>query len=227
MKSEENCAGGKTVILFPGDKLEKVPKTHRALLTASIREAFGDPSVHFRQVAEICPFPPMKAWLGSLLKEGDWKLALHRGDPPEWTSAAFDWNSSKVRGAEITPSKEDPPATLPAVFQSYYLLVDSIRWMPFGGAGGLEGCRDHIPVSTFRVDHLGTNVDPAKTFVFGWSPGGDMLVYAHDGRGGWLCHENGKVHWLGSIADTIEWVFAELLADRCPDFDYSWTSSIC
>ena len=49
-----------------------------------------------------------------------------------------------------------------------------------------------------------------------------MLVYTKDGRGGWCCHENGKVHLLGTIEDTINWVYGELLAGRCPDFDYSW-----
>jgi hypothetical protein len=27
---------------------------------------------------------------------------------------------------------------------------------------------------------------------------------------------------LGTIDDTINWVYAELLAGRCPDFDYDW-----
>jgi hypothetical protein len=49
-----------------------------------------------------------------------------------------------------------------------------------------------------------------------------MLIYTEDGRGGWLCHENGKIHLLGTIEDTILWVYGELLANRCPDFDYSW-----
>ena len=45
-----------------------------------------------------------------------------------------------------------------------------------------------------------------------------MIVYTADGRGGWLCHENGEIRLLGSVLDTIDWVYGELLADRCPDF---------
>jgi hypothetical protein len=35
-------------------------------------------------------------------------------------------------------------------------------------------------------------------------------------------HEDGQIHLLGSVLDTIDWVYGELLADRCPDFNDSW-----
>ncbi len=60
------------------------------------------------------------------------------------------------------------------------------------------------------------------TFIFGWSLCGNMLIYTTSGRAGWLCHENGRIHLLGTIKDTIQWVYGELLANRCPEFDSNW-----
>jgi hypothetical protein len=75
------------------------------------------------------------------------------------------------------------------------------RWRPVSGLGGL------IPERRY----------PDSLQVWGHDGCGDMLVYTDDGRGGWLEHEEGYVRWIGSIAETIEWVFAELLAGREPD----------
>jgi hypothetical protein len=223
MLIEKNEAGGKSVFLAAGDSLADVPKSHRELLTPRIREIFTDPEEHFRQAADSCPFSTMAAWLRALLSEGNWVLALHRGKPASWTEAGFLWFSENVCSAEITPAKEEALSTLPRSLQKYYSLVDGVRWMEFGSAGGLNGCEEHTPLTEFSHFKLhGAEIDPTKTFIFGWSPGGNMLIYTEDGRGGWLCHENGKIHLLGSIEDTILWVYGELLVNRCPDFDYSW-----
>ena len=86
---------------------------------------------------------------------------------------------------------------------------------------------DGLAVGFERIDEFvdfefGADVDPARTFVFGCSDCGDMIIYTAEGRGGWLCHENGKIHLLGTIEDTIEWVYSELLANRFPEFDHKW-----
>jgi len=222
MLVEKNEAGGKSVFLSAGDSLAKIPKTHRDLLTPRIQEVFADPEEHFRRVADACPFSKMAAWLRALMSEGAWVLALHRGKPATWTEAGFLWFSESVYGAEITPAKEEIPSTIPSVLRKYYSLVDGVRWMDFGSAGGLNGCGEHTPLTEFsHYKFHGADIDPAKAFIFGWSPCGDMLIYTTDDRGGWVCHENGKVHLLGTIKDTIQWVYAELLANRCPEFDYS------
>lgn len=225
MRSEKNEAGGKSVVLYPGDDLKKVPKSHRMLLTPQLREAFHDPHSYFLRVAERCPFPSMAAWLRAVIADGVWELDLHRAGPSipvEWTEAGIVWWSDDVRSAEITPARESVRADLPPALRQYYALVDRVSWMPFGCAGGLAGGGDHEPLTTFDYTYHGADIDPARTFVMGWSPGGDMLIYTADGRGGWFCHENGKIHLLGTIEDTIEWVYSELQADRCPDFDYGW-----
>ena len=80
-----------------------------------------------------------------------------------------------------------------------------------------------MPLSNIPREFYGAEINPDNTFVFGWSPCGDMLIYTSDDRSGWACHENGKIHLLGSTADTLEWTFAELLADKCPEWDgKSW-----
>jgi hypothetical protein len=222
MLVEKNEGGGKSVFLTAGDRLTKVPKSHRELLIPCIQEAFADPSAHFLRVAKICPFPQMAKWLKALVAGGTWMLGLHRGDQPGWTQAGFLWFSDEVRSAEISPSIGEPLPNQPTTLQRYYSLVDCVSWMPFGCAGGLEGCRGHPPLTEFYYDLHAASIDPNKTFAFGFSPNGDTLIYTEDDRAGWLCHENGRIHLLGSVKDTIQWVYKELLADRCPEFDYGW-----
>src|SRR5205823_5457754 len=127
------------------DCLTKVPKSHCDLVTSHIRKVFADPSAHFFQVANSCPFSPMAKWLKALVAEGTWMLGLHRGDPPTWTQAGFLWWSDKVRSAEIGPSSGEALPDHPKTLREYYSLVDQVSWMPFGCAGGLEGCRVHTP----------------------------------------------------------------------------------
>jgi hypothetical protein len=104
MEVEKNEGDGKSVFLTAGDRLTKVPRSHRDLVTPRIREVFADPPAHFLQVAKSCPFPPMAKWVKALVADGTWMLGLHRGDPPTWTQAGFEWLSDKVRSAEIGPS---------------------------------------------------------------------------------------------------------------------------
>jgi hypothetical protein len=167
----------------------------------------------------------MALWLRSLTAAGEWELALHRGDAPvpeEWSAAGIRWLSDDVQSAEIAPASGTVASDLPPALNQYYSLVDTVSWMPFGCAGGLDGGSNHTPLTAFPYTYRGADIDPARTFVFGAGSGGDLLSYTQDGRGGWFCHENGKIHLLGSIETTIDWVYAELQADRCPDFDYDW-----
>jgi hypothetical protein len=219
MEIEINDASGKSVWLFADDNLDEAPESHRDLITPSIRAVFSDPPAYFREIWSRCPFAKMKAWLGVLLEENNWALVLHRGDPPEWNSAGFAWASDNVLGAEITPASSSIPVDLPEALRRYYSLSDDVRWIEFGGAGGFNGCREQTPISDIGA-HYTANVDAAKTFIFGWSPSGDMLIYTVEDKAGWLSHENGQVLWLGSIADTIDWVYNELLNNRVPDLDY-------
>lgn len=221
MEIEENDGGGKSVILDATDDLGKIPRSHRPLLTPELRDAFSDPYAHFRRVAEVCPFPSMAAWLQALLKERLWELVLHRGKPKEWTAAGIRWLSETLGGPEIAPAKNGVPEDLPPDLGRYYALVDRVSWMPFGYPTGIHGCTEHPPLTDFYYTPSAVVIDPERTFVFGSSPCGDQLIYTKDGRGGWWCHETGTVYLLGTIAETIDWVYAERLAGRDAEFDYN------
>ncbi len=91
------------------------------------------------------------------------------------------------------------------------------NWLPFGRSGGLFGHADRLPLADYYHEDDGATIDTSRSFVFGASQGGDKLIYAEDGRGGWLCVGDGTIHLLGSIEDTINWVYAELLAGRLPE----------
>ena len=227
MRREKNEAGGISIILEGGDNLSKVPKSHRDLLTPAIRAAFDDPNAHFRRVAERTPFPSMAAWLEALVADGDWELALHRGNQPGWEAAGFGWWPEGTCGAEVAPSEGDVPSTLPPALREYYALVGGVSWMPFGIAGGLYGCCDHSALNRFNDLFGNEEFDPATTFSLGSDLCGDMLVYTRDGRGGWLFHERlfrkaDQIHPLGSIEDALNWAFGELLADRRPEAHPDW-----
>jgi hypothetical protein len=219
----DNDGDGKSVILVTGDRLDMVPKSHRNLLTPAIRKAFSNPTQYFGRIASRCPFSQMARWLKRLLADDDWELQLHRGIPKKWTMTGFLWCSERVRSAIIGTPSETDLGHYPKVLQRYYALVNQVQWMPFGCSGGLDGAGHATPLSEIGMDIHAVEVDPLRTFIWGTSPCGDMLIYTQDGRGGWLCHENGHIHLLGTIEATIDWVYGELLADQCPDYDYDWT----
>jgi hypothetical protein len=224
MRAEQNDAGGWSVLVFPGDDLNEVPASHRELLTPQLRDAFVDPRGYFMEISNRCPFFAMGRWLKALCADNDWHMALHRGIPDRWTGSGFQWYSNGVYHQEISPAGVAIRKDLPATLRLYYSLVDQVRWTSFGYAGGLDGCGEHTPLTNFGYAYRGAEIDAAQTFVMGASYCGDMLIYTSDGRGGWLCHETGNIHLMGTIEDTIEWAYAELLMGNCPEFDSKWRS---
>ncbi|HUE73040.1 MAG TPA: hypothetical protein VMP01_19300 [Pirellulaceae bacterium] len=219
MEFEDNEAGGKSIMLFASDALDDVPESHADLISPEVRRAFVDPIAYFRKAAADCPFRTMKSYLTSILKKESWVLMLHRGNPAEWNSAGFMLFADDVRTIEISPASDEVPVDWPPELRKYHSLVGPINWMTFGFAGGLGATT--TPLSDFPYEFHGMSVDPTRTYIFGDSFCGDMLFYTQDGRGGWFWHETGYLHGLGSIGDTIEWVYSELLADRTPEFDYA------
>lgn len=226
MRIEENAGGGDTVILEPGDDPAQVPETHRGLLSPMIRDVFVDPVSHFRDIASRSRFTSLSQWINALIADPKWELELNRGFPFDervnWTMTGFRWNSDSVAGALIgLPTRRDFHG-YPKSLADYYKLVDVVHCTIFGGAGGLYGADDHTSISEFLHDLRDADLCPEDVFVFGSSGCGDMMIYSVDDRGGWLCHENGHIHWLGSITDTVNWMFGELLKNREPEYDYSW-----
>ena len=221
MDIEENEGGGTSVLLVEGDDLASVPDSHMHLLSPQLRDAFRDPVSRFRDIAERCPFPEMARWLNALIDDPFWILELNQGDPQQFTSAGFYWLSETVRSASIDlPS--DARYDYPPALADYYSLVGRVDWTGFGCAGGLDGAGRHTPLRTFPYKYHGAEVNPDDVFVWGWSPCGDMIIWSKDGRGGWMSHETGHIHMLGTIEDLINWLFAKLVADECPEYDYEW-----
>ncbi len=228
MRIEDNCGGGDTVILGPGDDLSQTPETHRELISPMVRDAFVDPVGYFRDIANRSRFEELSRWINTLIAEPAWELELSRGYPYDervnWTMTGFRWNSDSITGALIgLPARHDFNA-YPSALAEYFRLVDVVHWSEFGGAGGLKGAVDHEPISEFWYDFKDAQLRPDEVFVFGFSACGDMLIYSTDDRGGWMCHENGHIHWLGSITSAINWIFRELLKDKEPEYDYTWAS---
>jgi hypothetical protein len=239
MRIEENAGGGETVLLQRGDNLALVPASHLDLISPKIRDAFADPVRYFRDIAGRSKFSALSRWINALTAEPQWELELNRGGYEQpaweleldcgdsdaecfnWTMVGFRWHSNSVTGALIGIPDERELSRYPATLARYYSLVDVVHWSIFGGAGGLEGAGDHDSIREFA--HLFPNPAccPTDVSVLGSSGCGDRLIYSQDGRGGWLCHEHGLVHWLGSIADLIEWIFSELLSKRQPEYDYN------
>jgi len=222
MEITENEGGGKTVRLFAGDRLVKVPKSHTELITPQIRQAFADPTAYFRSICERCSFQKMAKWLKTLIASNAWSLELHRGDPPANKMAGFLWDSQEVTPALVGPPTQFDTNKYPSDLQIYFSLVNQVHWNDFGNAGGLDGVGSHPPLSQFVFDYSGHDIDVKTASVWGWSFCGDMLIYTSDGRGGWFSHESQEVHMLGTIRKAINWVFAELWAGRTPEYDYDW-----
>ena len=222
MEIGEEEFGGTIVILQKGDSLRSVPRSHKRLVTRGIEAWWSDPTAAFAKVSSRAVTPKMSEWFRRMADSGEWRLQLHKASPDS-TAAGYWLSSPGIRGAEVEPPhekravKDAPPQLL-----KYYKLVGYVDWMGFGASGGIDGPQPHLSLSVYDFDYKGAKVDLARTYIFGHGPAGDMLIYTADGRGGWLCHENGKIHILGTVLDTIDWVYGELLADRCPDFDYSW-----
>ena len=210
--------GGTLVTLRQDDSLNSVPRSHRRLLTPEVEAWWAAPLQAVRGIADRAVTPNMGQWFRQMADSGSWRLELHKA--LDGTTRAGYWLSCPgIRGAEVGPPPAKPIVKhLPSTLSDYYRLVGHVDWMGFGASGGLDGPEGHPSLTTLSLDYHGADVDLARTFIFGWSPCGDMILYTADGRGGWLCHENGEIHLLGSVADTIDWIYGELLADCCPDF---------
>jgi hypothetical protein len=210
--------GGTRVVLRQGDSLRSVPRSHRRLVTAEIEAWWTDPVRVVRGIADRAVTPNMGQWFRRMADNGSWCLELHKSTHGAM-GAGYGLSCPGIRGAEVAPPPAKPVVKhLPAGLLDYYRLVGRVHWMGFGAAGGLDGLDGHMPLTAFGFNYHGADVELASTFAFGCSLCGDMIVCTADGRGGWLCHENGEIRLLGSVLYTVDWVYGELLADRCPDF---------
>jgi hypothetical protein len=164
----------------------------------------------------------MRHFLNDLVTGGRWELRLHTNDHGWPGTAAFAFLPKRVHSIEISLAGPLPIApSMPSSIQSFYSLVDWFHWSDYGGAGGLDCLEDHRIVHPFPDGFCGDQIDSRNTHVWGSTGCGDMFIYTSNDTGGMLCHENGFVHLIGTVADTIDWICSELTAGREPEFDYN------
>ena len=219
MQVQENQAGGESVILSQGDDLDRVPESHRDCITSAIQAAFGDPAEYFHSVADRCKFPLMIEWLRKVTT-GPWRLCLHDGRMfGQGLRGGFYFKSDRVLSATVYPAVAPIQHQLKQLAH-YYELIDAVHWDSFGCSGGLFGSSQLCGLSGFGLRPKSKQFPAKSTFVWGNSSCGDALICTDAGNAGFLSHETGEVHLLGTIDKAIEWVFGELLKNRTPEFDY-------
>ena len=101
-------------------------------------------------------------------------------------------------------------------------MVDWVHWTEYGGAGGLERGDNHDNIAHRGFQLKKSPVAASQVKNWGSTPCGDAYVYTLDGRGGLVSHENGHIHLLGTVGETIDWIFGKLCQNELPDFDYQW-----
>ncbi|MEK6236176.1 MAG: hypothetical protein N2C14_15830 [Planctomycetales bacterium] len=223
METKEDYPGT-TVLLGDDDSLDDVPESHQSLISDETRAVFADPAAYFSDVRDRCEFPKMKQWLARSVEQDEWQLELCLGETPDGivSSVQFIGPVEDVcpAGMEL-PDPEADLTSLPPALRDLHLLVDGVYWQSFGCAGGVDPASWHRSLKEAQV---GTPSEEfaRSTYVWGGSYCGDSLIHALDDRGGWLSHETLKVHWIGTIAETLDWLFGEMLAGREPNYDYSW-----
>jgi hypothetical protein len=94
-----------------------------------------------------------------------------------------------------------------------------VLWENIGWAGGLFPADRHVSLSEYGFRSKSKSFPTKRSVVFGNTSSGDVLVHSDNGQAGILSHETGRGYTLGAIGDTLEWVFAELLAGRKPEID--------
>jgi hypothetical protein len=223
MRVFQNQGGGTTIELSAGDDLAKVPESHKDIVTPEIRTVFADPAAHFRKIATLCEIPSLAGWLSKLTETGRWWLVLHEGGfYDRETTAGFYWRSSAVTSAMISLPQPTLSPRMPDGFRHCYSLVDIVHWAEFGFSGGILGSQQHIPLAAFQVHRpKKKGFDPKKCVVWANSSCWDLLVHNDAGRCAFVSHESGRTHELGKVEQALEWVFAQLLDNRRPEFPYS------
>jgi hypothetical protein len=220
MRTEENCAGADTVIVQPRDRLETVPVSHKYLVSPAITKVFEDPVAHFRDIAERTPFEEMRLYLQKLLARPKWVLNLHTNAFDSPGIAAFEFFSAAVHPVQIAPGNRQARCGGVSEMTGFYRQIGWLHWTVYGGADGLDTSPDEsFAECEFHMDVPG--IDSTATFSFGSTACGDWFIYDKSGRAGMLSHESLRVHWIGTVADTINWIFHELRHKRTPEFDYN------
>jgi hypothetical protein len=219
MKALSNFGGGTTLVLAEGDDLRSVPESHRDIISDAVRDAFRDPVAHFSEIATRTMIPNLRSYLSNFVAGGRWTLLLadtYMMDRA--TIAAFQW---------LHPGQHACMLGLPTAdcgddrFAPFYDCLSMVHWASIGFAGGIVPYRNQIFIANYGTSSTNPTFPADTSKVFGNSSCGDMMVCNSSGDAGYLSHENGASYVIGTLPETLDWIFGELLQDRTPEFDYS------
>lgn len=223
MEQEPNQAGGETIWLMPEESLADLPPTHQPLITPEIRTAFAAPKKYFLELAAKTELPGLAKFLEQLVGGGRCALLLATADEMfGGPRMAFQWwvpGSAAPTQLLIEPGTFALPEHAPTGFKQLFSCVRWIHWSEVGYGGGLFHADEQPTLRDYGATCRSKLFPPAATRIFGSNSCGDMLIYNQD-EAGFLSHENGKAYSLGSVAQTLNWIFEELRQGREPAFDY-------
>jgi hypothetical protein len=219
MLKRPNDCGGTTLILADGDNLDVVPDSHRDIVTEAIRDAFVDPSSHFRQIAARTPLRNLRDYLAAFVEQGKWMLILADTYMMERaTIGAFQWFHPSMYGCMFALATSGP---VDPRFAPLYSDIELAHWGSIGHAGGILPSHEHIPLSVYGAPSTNPTFPVDSSTVFATSPCGDMMIYNAHGDAGYLSHESGASYVVGTIPEMLDWMFGQLMQDQLPEFDYS------
>ena len=225
MEQEPNQAGGETIWVVPEESLDEVPASHRALNTEEIRQAFASPKAYFLELAKKVSLPGFALYLEQLATTGRCALLLATAEEMfGGPRVAFQWwvpsRGVGPRQLLIEPGKSTLDESSAAGFQTLFSHVRWLHWAEIGCSGGLLSPHEQPTLKQYGSVCNNKLFPATTTCVFGNTECGDMLIYNRKGEAGFLSHENGKAHSLGSVADALNWIFEDLRQGRSPNFDY-------
>jgi hypothetical protein len=202
-----------TVSLRAGDSLNLVPESHLPLLDESVRSVFRDVPGYFSRAATHAPVSCMKQWLTYLVSESHWQLNLHHAMYPDLTPgvAWFRWQSEMVLSAEFELSNGVGRSAGKSLIEDVFRWFREINWGGFQFPGNLYS---PIPVLDVRGGQvrIGPSIDLTQTVAWG-DYQLDYLIATSNNQGGWWS-EDGEVRIIGTVQDTLEWVFGEFLCGK-------------
>ncbi|WP_442510524.1 hypothetical protein SH528x_002149 [Novipirellula sp. SH528] len=219
MMTRPNDGGGTTLVLADGDDLASVPDSHRDIITDSVRDAFRDPAAYFSEIASRTAIPSLRNYLANFVADGRWTLLLADTYMMERaTIAAFQWfHPAQYACMLIAPTADCDDDR----FTSFYDCLSMAHWDSIGFAGGIVPYCNQISVDDYGTPSTNPTFPADATRVFGNSSCGDMMICNSSGDAGYLSHESGASHVVGSFSEMLDWIFGELIQNQTPEFDYS------
>lgn len=224
MEQQKNWGGGVTLILREGDSLDNVPQSHLDIVTPEIREAFTNPSDFFRAIAWKSKVKNFSVWLNTLINTGSWSLQL--ADTymmKRSTIGGFRWSAKGIYGAIISPGKLADLSDMHEEFSDPFAFIRCIHWGEIAHAGGLfsGGIGFELGEDDDLVEGRESEFSLTNCVEFGCTECGDQFIFTPDGQAGFFSHEVRKAYRLGTIHESLNWIFGALLAGHEPQFDYS------